>query len=111
MAGRGFGVRRFGPVIVAPLWLAARGNAQAVKSPIADSTEAVATACAVVLALRPPRQRYRCEVEAYQETPTEFVVRLQEQVPEGAPPLVFARSVVRFSKAEPSVTVRRVPEF
>jgi hypothetical protein len=49
-------------------------------------------------------------VVTYQETPTEYIVQLHEQPPDGSPRLVFDRSVVHLSKAETSVSVSRVPE-
>jgi hypothetical protein len=92
------------------LWLPGRLVAQAVAPGLADSAQVIATACAIVLALRPVTQRYRCQVVTYQETPTEYIVRLHEQPPPGLSRLMFDRSVVHLSKAEPSVTVSRVPE-
>ena len=79
--------------------------------PLTDSAGAVAMACRVALALRPPAHRFRCNVERYQETVNEYVVRVHEQVPRGVPPLPFPRSEVRLSKREPSVTVTREPEL
>jgi hypothetical protein len=96
--------------LLLPLPSVARAQAAAAV-PIADSAHAVAIACAVVLALRPPAKRYRCQVERYQETPTGYVIRVHEQVPRGAAPLVFERSEVLLSKTEPSVVVTRAPEL
>jgi hypothetical protein len=79
--------------------------------PIADSAQAVAIACQVVLALRSPRKRYPCEVERYRESSTGFIIRVHERAPAGAPPLEFSRSEVRLSKTEPSVIVTREPEL
>jgi hypothetical protein len=80
--------------------------------PAADSAEAVATACAVVLALRPPAARqYRCALEGYQESETEYVIRVRERAPRGAAALPSPRSEVRLSKREPSVLVTREPEL
>ena len=89
---------------------AAQGKPPTALDPIADSAHAISIACAVVLALRPAKQRYPCQVVAYQETPKEFILRVREQPPAGAPRLVFEQSVVHFSKLEPLVTVSRVPE-
>lgn len=99
-----------GPVVSGILWLPGLLRAQAVAPGRADSAQVIATACAIVLALRPVSERYDCHVVTYQETPAEYVVRLHEQPPAGTPRLVFDRSVVHLSKAEPSVTVRRVAE-
>jgi hypothetical protein len=79
--------------------------------PATDSTHAVATACAVVLALRSPADRHQCDVERYRETGTEFVIRVHEQAPRGTAPLPFPRSEVRLSKRAPNVVVTREPEL
>ena len=92
------------------LWLPGLLVAQAVASGLADSAHVIATGCAIVLALRPVSQRYDCQVVTYQETPTEYVVRVHEQPPAGTGRLVFDRSVVQLSKVDPSVTVRGVAE-
>ena len=99
-----------GPVVGGILWLPRLLVAQAVAPGLADSAQVITTACAIVLALRPVTQRSRCQVVTYQETPSEYIVRLHEQPPPGSSRLVFDRSVVHLSKAEPSVTVSRVPE-
>jgi hypothetical protein len=78
---------------------------------IADSAGAVTAACGVVQALRPEKERYRCRVESYEETATEYVVRVREQAPPGAATLVFGQSEVHFPKAERSVVVTRVPDL
>jgi hypothetical protein len=91
----------------------AAGQAQAptAANPVADSAQAMVTACAVVQAIRPLVERGRCRVERYRETRTEYILRVHEQAPPGAAPLDFGESEVRFSKTEPSVTVTRVPEL
>jgi hypothetical protein len=105
------GATGIGLVLAGLLWLPSRAMAQALVAGATDSAHAVATACTVVLALSESADRYRCRVEAYQETPTEFVVRVHEQALAGARPPVYAHSVVRLSKVEPSVTVLRVPQL
>jgi hypothetical protein len=79
--------------------------------PYADSTHAVAAACAVVLGLRPRRQGRRCVVEGYKETATAYVVRVREDVEPGEASLDFNRSEVRLSKTERSVVVTREPDL
>jgi len=86
----------------------ARGQAAI---PAADSAQAVATACAVVQALRPAAERYRCVVERYRELPAEYVVRVRELAPPGAPPLEFRFSDVHLSRTQPSVLVTRIPDL
>lgn len=77
----------------------------------ADSLYAAATACEVVQDLRPETERHGCVVEAFQETPTEYILRVRELAPPGARPLVFACSEVRLHKTDGSVIVKRVPEL
>lgn len=93
---------------------AAQERPRAAPETVADSAHAVAIACSVVGALRPVTGRYRCRVESYAETSTEFVLRLREQAPSGAVPPVFAEFAefeVRLHKSEPSVIVTRVPDL
>jgi hypothetical protein len=97
--------------LLLPLPAAAQAPARAAARPVADSAQAVVTACAVVQAIRPLVERGGCRVERYRETRTEYILRVREQAPPGAAPLHFAESEVRFSKTEPSVTVTRVPEL
>ena len=106
----------FAPILTfGALFLSAPAAAQerprVAPRPVADSAHAVATACSVVGALRPGTERYRCRVESYAETSTEFVLRLREQAPSGGVPPVFAESEVRLNKSEPSVIVTRVPDL
>jgi hypothetical protein len=74
-----------------------------------DSSWASGAACKVVLSLRQEPRRYRCSVESFKETPTEFVIRVREVSLDGAPTPPFHRSTVRLQK--PSVTVTRVPDL
>ena len=74
-----------------------------------DSSWATRAACKVVLSLREQPRRYRCYVESFKETPTEYVMRVREVSSDGALPPPFHRSTVRLLK--PSVTVTRVPDL
>ena len=74
-----------------------------------DSTWATRAACKVVLSLRQEPRRYRCSVESFEETPTEYVIRVREVSSDGDLPPPFHRSTVRLQK--PSVTVTRVPDL
>jgi hypothetical protein len=74
-----------------------------------DSSWASRVACKAVLSLREQPRRYRCHVESFKETPTEYVVRVREVSLNGALPPPFHRSTVRLLK--PSVTVTRVPDL
>jgi hypothetical protein len=71
----------------------------------------VAIACAVAQSLRRAAERYRCRVERYAETSTEYIVRVFEDAAPGAPPLVLSHSEVRLEKRERSVIVTRSPEL
>jgi hypothetical protein len=74
-----------------------------------DSSWATGAACKVVLSLRQEPRRYRCSVESFRETPTEYVIRVREASLDGPGPPPFHRSTVRLQK--PSVTVTRVPDL
>jgi hypothetical protein len=74
-----------------------------------DSSWASGAACKVVLSLRQQPRRYRCSVESFKETPTEYVIRVREVTLDGDLPPPFHRSTVRLQK--PSVTVTRVPDL
>jgi hypothetical protein len=74
-----------------------------------DSSWASGAACKVVLSLRQESGRYRCSVESFKETPTEYVIRVREMSLDGARPPPLDRSTVRLQK--PSVTVTRVPDL
>lgn len=74
-----------------------------------DSSWASGAACEVVLSLRQQPRRYRCSVESFKETPTEYVIRVREVTLDGDLPPPFHRSTVRLQK--PSVTVTRVPDL
>jgi hypothetical protein len=74
-----------------------------------DSSWASGAACKVVLSLREEPRRYRCSVESFKETPTEYVIRVREASLDGSPTPPFHRSTVRLQK--PSVTVTRVPDL
>jgi hypothetical protein len=74
-----------------------------------DSSWASGAACKVVLSLRQEPRRYRCSVESFKETPTEYVILVREVTSDGARPPPFHRSTVRLQK--PSITVTRVPDL
>ncbi|HET6579035.1 MAG TPA: hypothetical protein VFG66_11955 [Gemmatimonadales bacterium] len=97
--------------LLAPAPVAAQEPSPAAAPPIADSAQAVATACAVAQGLRPAAERYRCQVDRYAETSTEYIVWVREDPAPGASPLVFSRSEVRLNKTEPLVIVTRAPEL
>ena len=92
----------FTALLLLPSTAAGQAQAPAVAKPVADSAQAVVTACAVVQALRPMAERGRCRVERDGETPTEYILRVQEQARPDAAPIDFGASEVRFSKTEPS---------
>jgi hypothetical protein len=108
-------LRAIGTALVAAVAFVPASSAQAAPAraapPIADSAQAVAVACAVAQALRRAAERYRCRVERYAETPTEYIVRVIEDAAPGAPPLMLSRSEVRLEKRERSVIVTRAPEL
>jgi hypothetical protein len=74
-----------------------------------DSSWATGAACKVVLSLRQEPRRYRCSVVSFEETPTEYVIRVREVSLDGARPPPLPRSTVRLRK--PSITVTRVPDL
>jgi hypothetical protein len=76
-----------------------------------DSSWATGAACKVVLSLRQEPRRYRCYVESFKETPTEYVIRVREVSLDGAPPPPFHHATVRLQKTKPSVTVTRAPDL
>jgi hypothetical protein len=97
-------------VIAVPLPVSAAAQ---IKTPtssqtsIRDSASAVRTACAIMEALRLPDLKATCLFESYKETPTEYVVKVREQPPPGAPPLQFPHSEVRLDKMGHAATVTR----
>lgn len=92
-----------------PTTLPAQDSGKAAVAFAMDSSWASVAACKVVLSLRQEPRRYRCYVESFKETPTEFVIRVREVSPDGALPPPLSRSTVRLQK--PSVTVTRVPDL
>jgi hypothetical protein len=108
-------LRAIGTALVAVVAFVPVSSAQAAPDPaappIADSAQAVAIACAVAQSLRRAAERYRCRVERYAETSTEYIVRVFEDAAPGAPPLVLNHSEVRLEKRERSVIVTRSPEL
>jgi hypothetical protein len=94
-----------------PTTLPAQDSSQPDVAFAADSSRATGAACKVVLSLRQEPQRYRCYVESFKETPTEYLIRVREVSLDGAQPPPFHRSTVRLQKTKPSVTVTRVPDL
>jgi hypothetical protein len=94
-----------------PTPLPAQDSVQPAVPFAADSNWATGAACKVVLSLRSEPRRYRCYVESFKETPTEYVMRVREVSLDGARPPPFDRSTVRLQKTKPSVTVTRVPDL
>lgn len=95
------------PLAVTTLLLAAPVQGQDT-----DSIRATATACEVVRSLRQePAISYGCRIEGFEETATEFVLRIREVPPPGVRPPTFAQSTVRLRKRDRSATVIRVPEL
>jgi hypothetical protein len=92
-----------------PATLSAQDSRQTAMAFAFDSSWASGAACKVVLSLREEPRRYRCSVESFKETPTEYVIRVREASLEGPRPPPFHRSTVRLQK--PSVTVTRVPDL
>jgi hypothetical protein len=92
-----------------PAALPAQDSRQTAMAFAFDSSWASRAACKVVLSLRQEPRHYRCSVEFFQETPTEYVIRVREASLDGARPPAFHRSTVRLQK--PSVTVTRVPDL
>lgn len=76
-----------------------------------DSSRAVAAACKVVQSLREEPGGCGCYVEAFKETPTEYIVRVREVPRDGTLPSLRSRSTVQIRKTEPSVTVTQVPDL
>lgn len=92
-----------------PTTLPAQDSGKTAMAFTMDSSWATAAACRVVLSLRQEPRRYRCHVESFQETPTEYVIRVREVSLDGARPPPLHRSTVRLQK--PSITVTRVPDL
>ena len=92
-----------------PTTLSAQDSRQTAVAFAFDSSWATGAACRVVLQLRQGPRRYRCSVESFKETPTEFVIRVREVPLDGARPPPLGRSTVRLEK--PSLTVTRVPDL
>lgn len=76
-----------------------------------DSTHVAAVACEVAAATRPKGTRTRCRVEAFRETPTEFIVRLWEIPLAPTTELDFPRSEVRLQKDGTGAVLTRIPEL
>ena len=92
-----------------PTILRAQDSRQTAVASAFDSSWAIGAACKVVLSLRQEPRHYRCSVESFQDTPTEYVIRVREVSSDGARPPPFHRSTVRLQK--PSITVTRVPDL
>ena len=96
-------------VLCAPPGLPAQDSSRTAAAFAIDSNWATRAACKVVQSLRQEPRRYRCYVESFKETPTEYVMRVREVPLDGTLPPPFHRSTVRLRK--PSVTVTRVPDI
>jgi len=92
-----------------PTTLPAQNSPQTAVAFAFDSSWASAAACKVVLSLRPEPRRYRCYIESFKQTPTEYVIRVREVSLDSAGHPPIERSTVRLQK--PSVTVTRVPDL
>lgn len=92
-----------------PATLPAQNSRQTAVAFAFDSSWACGAACKVVLSLRQEPRHYRCSVESFQETPTEYVIRVREVSLDSTGPPPFHRSTVRLQK--PSITVTRVPDL
>jgi hypothetical protein len=99
----------FAVLLCLPAALPAQDSRQTAVAFAFDSSWASGAACEVVLSLRQQPRRYRCSVESFKETPTEYVIRVREVTLDGDLPPPFHRSTVRLQK--PSVTVTRVPDL
>lgn len=98
--------------VVFVLLLPDRVYAQATATPAnSDSARAALVACEVVQALRASVDRYRCRVDSFQETATEYVIRVREFPRPGHEPPEFSRSHVRLDKIKRSVIVTRWPDL
>jgi hypothetical protein len=95
-------------LVCAPTDLPAQDSGRTAVAFVMDSGWASGAACRVVLSLRQDPRRFRCAVEAYEETATEYVIRVREMSLSGARP-PFHRSTVRLQK--PAITVTRVPDL
>lgn len=89
----------------------AQGAAETAAPFAMDSGRAAVAACKVVQSLRDDPRRYRCHVERFEETPTEYIIRVRELPREGTLRPLFTRSRVQIQKSQPSVTVTRVPDL
>ena len=96
-------------LLCAPTGLRAQDSGRTAVAFAIDSSWATHAACKVVQSLRQEPRRYRCYVESFKETPTEYVLRVREVPRDGTLPPPFHRSTVRLRK--PSVTVTRVPDL
>jgi hypothetical protein len=94
-----------------PTALPAQDSGRPALALAADSTWATEAACRAVLSLRQEPRRYRCYVDSFKETPTEYVMQVHEMPVDGSLPPPFRRSTVRLQKTRTSVTVIRVPDL
>lgn len=72
-----------------------------------DSIRAVAVACELLTQLPQHPVGASCRIEAYQETPAEFIVRLREVPPFDGGPLDFPVSEVRLTRDGANAVIRR----
>lgn len=72
-----------------------------------DSIRAVGVACELLTEFPQHPVGTTCRIEAYRETPSEFIVRIREVPPDGASSLDFPISEVRLTKDGGNAVVSR----
>jgi hypothetical protein len=99
------------PTITAPPSFAQASPPRPKALRLRDSTHVAAVACEVAAATRPKSTWARCRVEAFWETPAEFIVRLREIPLSPTTKLDFPRSEVRLQKDGTGAVLTRIPEL
>lgn len=75
-----------------------------------DSARAVALACELVRDFPGASSAGSCHLEAYEDAPAEYVLRLRETHDRASDRVSYSRSEVRLSKDGKSATLVRLPE-
>lgn len=75
-----------------------------------DSARAVALACELVRDFPGALSAGSCHLEAYEDAPAEYVLRLRETHDRASDRVSYSRSEVRLSKDGKSATLVRLPE-
>jgi hypothetical protein len=75
-----------------------------------DSSQVAAVACEIAGTARPRGRPTNCQVVAYQETPTAFILRLRETPLTPTTRLDFPRSEVRLEKDGSGAVLTRSPD-